>query len=313
MMFLEKVPMPVAGVALAVATLGGLFRLYGFEVRPVLGIVSAVLLALPLLQCLCVRGQFSRYMSSPVMASIIGTFSMAVIVLSGYLRLFSGTLAFVVFLIGGVLHTLLIGWFTCRFLFKVPVSGMLTSWFILYVGYAVLSIVSPVFGLQGTLGQWIFWFSLTMYLVLMPFMVWRYWVFRGIPEPVKPLVCIYAAPPALCLAAYLQITAEPATWLVWLLAALSFTSLVVVVCFLPGLLRLSFYPSYAAFTFPFAISAMAGRLLELFCIKAGGMALVWHWIAVCQTVLASALTAYVLLRYLMAIARGTAEGKPAGG
>ena len=42
--------MPVAGVALAVATLGGLFKLYGLEIRPVLGIVSAVLLALPLLQ-----------------------------------------------------------------------------------------------------------------------------------------------------------------------------------------------------------------------------------------------------------------------
>ena len=244
MMFLKKVPMPIAGVALALATLGGLFKLYGLEIRPVLGAVSAMLLALPFLQCLCVRGQLSKYMSSPVMASIIGTFSMAVIVLSGYLRLFSGPLAFVVFLVGGVLHTVLIGWFTYRFLFRVPVSDMLTSWFILYVGYAALSIVSPVFGFQETLGEWIFWFSLAMYLVLMPFMVWRYWVFREIPEPVKPLVCIYAAPPALCLAAYLQIAAEPVAWLVWLLAVLSFTSLVVVACFLPGLLRLPFYPSY---------------------------------------------------------------------
>ena len=70
---------------------------------------------------------------------------------------------------------------------------------------------------------------------------------------------------------------------------------------------------YGAFTFPFAISAMAGRLLELFVIKTGNMLQVWHWIAVCQMVLASALTVYVLLRYLMAIARRTAEGKPAGG
>ena len=295
--------MPVAGVALAVATLGGVFRLYGLEIRPILGIVSAVLLALPLLQCLCIRGQLSTWLSSPVKASVIGTFSMAVIVLSGYLKLLSEPFALVVFLVGGVLHTVLIGWFTYRFLFQVPVSGMLTSWFILYIGYAVLSIVSPVFGLQEILGQWIFWFSLAMYLVLMPFIVWRYWVFRGISEPVRPFICIFAAPPALCLAAYLQIVTEPVPWLVWTLVVLTFSSLAVVLCFLPGLLHLPFYPSYTAFTFPFAISAMAGRLLELYAARAGCMISVLHGIAVCQMALASALTAYVLLRYLIAAIR----------
>lgn len=300
-MFLKKVPMPIAGVALAVAALGGLFDLYGLDIRLVLGILAALLLAFPLLQCVCVSGQFREYMASPVMASVIGTFSIVVIVLSGYLKPLSAPLALAVFLIGGALHTLLIGWFTYRFLFRVPISGMLTSWFILYVGYASLSIVSPVFELQATVGQWVFWFSLIMYLALLPFMVWRYGFFRKVPEPAQPLTCIYAAPPALCLAAYLRIAADPLPWIVWSLAVLTLGSLAVVVCFLPGLLRLPFYPSYAAFTFPFAISATAVRLLELFFAKTGGIVSAWHWIAVCQTVLASVLTAYALLRYLIAV------------
>ena len=298
-MFLKKMLMPVAGVALAVVSLGGLYSLYHLDIRPILGIVAALLLVLPLLQCLCIQGQFRVYLDSPVTASVIGTFSMAVILLSGFLKPFSNQFALGVFLIGGILHTLLIGWFTYRFLFRIPVSGMLTTWFILYVGYAVLSIVSPVFGLQDTVGIWVFWFSLVMYLVLLPFMIGRYWIFREIPEPVRPFFCIFAAPPALCLAAYLQIAGEPVTWIVWGLVVLTFASLAVVVCFLPKLLCLPFYPSYAAFTFPFAISAMAGRLLVLFLAKTGEVPAVWHWIAVCQMVLASVLTAYALLRYLM--------------
>lgn len=106
---LKKVPMPVAGVALAVATLGGLFHLYHLDIQPILGIVSALLLMLPLLQCLCVKGQFKQYMSTPVMASTIGTVSMALIVLSGYIKPFFGLLALAVFLVGGTLHTLLVG------------------------------------------------------------------------------------------------------------------------------------------------------------------------------------------------------------
>ncbi len=300
-MFLKKMPMPIAGVALAVASLGGLYNLYHLDIRPILGIAAGLLLVLPLLQCLCIRGQFKVYLDSPVTASVIGTFPMAVIVLSGFINPFSSQFALSVFLVGGLLHTLLIVWFTYRFLFRIPVSGMLTSWFILYVGYAVLSIVSPVFGLQDTVGIWVFWFSLAMYLVLLPFMIGRYWMSREVPESARPFFCIFAAPPALCLAAYLQIADKPVTWIVWGLVVLMFASLAIVACFLPKLLYLPFYPSYAAFTFPFAISAMAGRLLVLFLAKTGEVPVGWHWIAVCQMVLASVLTAYVLLRYLVAM------------
>lgn len=299
---LKKVPMPVAGVALAVATLGGLFHLYHLDIQPILGIVSALLLMLPLLQCLCVKGQFKQYMSTPVMASTIGTVSMALIVLSGYIKPFFGLLALTVFLVGGTLHTLLIGWFTYRFLFRTPVKDMYASWFILYVGYATVSIVSPAFGLGEFLGLWVFYFSLAMYLSILPLMVWRYLAYRNIPESMRPLGCIFAAPPALCLTAYLKVTAIPVSWVVLFLAVMTFASLAMVVCFLPGYLMLPFYPSYAAFTFPFAISAMAGRLLEMFLAKTGEVFFTWHWIAVGQMVLASALTIYALLHYLKAVA-----------
>lgn len=66
---------------------------------------------------------------------------------------------------------------------------------------------------------------------------------------------------------------------------------------------LLFCPSYAAFPFPFAISAMAGYLLDMFLAKTGEISFTWHWIAVGQMVLASALTVYALVHDLKAAAR----------
>ncbi len=302
-MTLTKVPIPITGVALAIATLGVLYDLYGIPAHLALGIVSFLLLVLVFLKLLCVRGQIREVLASPVLTTVAGTLSMALIVLSGSLKPFSAPLAFAVFLFGVALHTALIGWFSCRFLFRMPAQQMVTTWLILYVGYASVSIVSPVFGLQGSLGYWVFWFSFILALILVPLLLWRYLAVREIAEPAKPFICIFTAPAALCLVAYLRIAVEPATWLVWTLALLTFASLIVVIGFLPKFLRLPFYPSYAAFTFPFVISAMAGRCFELYLARGGVDASAWHWVAVGQTVLASVLTAYVFVRYAMAALR----------
>ena len=302
-MVLNKVPLPIGGIALAIATLGSVYDLYGVPARLALGAISFVLLALPLLKLLCVRGQVREVLSSPILSTVVGTFSMALIVLSGYLKPFSWHFAFAVFLLGAALHTALIAWFTYRFLYRIPVPKMVTTWLILYVGYASISIVSPAFGLQESLGLWVFWFSLTMCLALVPLLLWRYVVVRAIPEPEKLFICIFTAPAALCLVAYLKITATPVAWFVWTLGVLMLVSLFVVICFLPKLLSLPFYPSYAAFTFPFVISAMAGRCFELYLTKGGIQVSALHWVAISQTVLATCLTAYALIRYATAAVR----------
>ena len=69
--------MLIAGVALAVASLGGLYSLYHLDIRPILGIAAGLLPVLPLLQCLCIRGRIKVYLDSPVRESVVGMFPMA--------------------------------------------------------------------------------------------------------------------------------------------------------------------------------------------------------------------------------------------
>ena len=78
-----------------------------------------------------------------------------------------------------------------------------------------------------------------------------------IPEGARPLFCIYAAPMGLSLVGYLSVMPDPNLVFVAVLMGLGQLMLIGVVTRVPKFLALQFYPSYAAMTFPFVISAMA--------------------------------------------------------
>lgn len=87
----------------------------------------------------------------------------------------------------------------------------------------------------------------------------RYIKFKQIPEPAQPLICIYAAPTSLCVAGYVQsVTPKSKGFLLTLLVLASILYVFALIKAI-GYLKLKFYPSFAAFTFPFVISAIATK------------------------------------------------------
>ena len=57
--------------------------------------------------------------------------------------------------------------------------------------------------------------------------------------------------------------------IVWFLTSLSIAMLLGVLVYMPKMLKLRFYPSYAAFTFPCVISAIAIKKTNAFLIATG--------------------------------------------
>lgn len=90
-----------------------------------------------------------------------------------------------------------------------------------------------------------------------------------VPAPARPLFCINTAPAALCLAAYLTCMDSVSTGLVSTLAALVTALYILVLIRLPKYLSESFFPSWAAFTFPFVITAVSLKMAAVFLTKAG--------------------------------------------
>ena len=85
----------------------------------------------------------------------------------------------------------------------------------------------------------------------------RYIKYKEIPEPAKPLICIYGAPMSLCIAGYIQ-SVNPKTF-IFLVVMLIMSTILYIFALVQLIkcIKLPFYPSFASFTFPFVITAIS--------------------------------------------------------
>ena len=107
------------------------------------GILAVLLDILWILGRISRPARFREEMARPELASVSGTFSMSLMVLSGYLVSFLRTYAEILWYTGIGLHLGLMVWFTRRFLRPLKTENVYASWFIIYVGIAAAGISSP--------------------------------------------------------------------------------------------------------------------------------------------------------------------------
>lgn len=295
---IKKVPIPMAGVMLGFASLGNLLQSYSESLRNICGIISGGLLILLVFKMIMFTEVIKEDMKNPIMASVSGTFSMGIILLSTYLKPYLGNGALYVWYFGILLHIALIIYFTKTFILKFDLKKVFASYFIVYVGIVVASITAPAFGKQS-LGEIIFWFGFISFIVLLFVITKRYMTLKDIPEPARPLFCIFAAPLSLCLAGYIQSVESKSIIFLYLMLAGATILYLNVLFNLIGLLKLKFYPSYAAFTFPFIISAIAAKQVLAFSIKNSIQVFGLKEIVMIETAIATALSLYVLFKFIL--------------
>lgn len=255
---IKKVPVPLCGVMLGFAALGNLLQSYGEGIRYICGLVAAFLLILVLLKLILFPQMIKEDMNNPIMASVAGTFPMALMLLSTYVKPFIGSTAIYIWFFAIGLHIALIVYFTMKFIVKLQLPKVFASYYIVYVGIAVAAVTAPAYDQLGV-GTATFWFGFVTLIALLIFVTMRYIRCPQVPEPAQPLICIYAAPTSLCIAGYVQsVTPKSKGFLLAMLAVATVLYLFALVKAI-GYLKLKFYPSYAAFTFPFVISAIATK------------------------------------------------------
>ena len=267
------------------------------DLRPVFGTLSLIALVLLLLRIVYDARKFREELRNPAVAGIACTIPMGVSILTTYLAPNMYDLAFAIWISMLVLHFALMAYFTWAFMLRLDVKKVLPAYFVTYVGIAVGAVVAPTYDAYQ-LGQAIFWFGFISYLVLLPLIAYRTIVVKAIPEPLMPTLAIFAAPASLCLAGYLKSFEAKELWLVGILFALSLVSYIAIIAYLPKLLRLRFYPSCSAFTFPLVISAIATNGTYTFLKTQGIDQPIFQYLAWAEIALALALIVLVLVRYV---------------
>lgn len=297
MNIIKKVPVPLCGVMLGFAALGNLLQSYGEGIRLVCGIVAAFLLILVLLKLIIFPKMIKEDMQNPIMASVSGTFPMALMLLSTYVKPFIGPAAMYIWFFAIGLHIVLIVYFTVKFILKLQLPKVFASYYIVYVGIAVAAVTAPAFEQTG-IGAAAFWFGFVTLIILLVLVTVRYVKCPQIPEPAQPLLCIYAAPTSLCIAGYVQsVTPKSRGFLLVMLAVATVLYIFSIVKAI-GYLKLKFYPSYAAFTFPFVISAIATKQTMACLANMGQPMPVLKYVVLIETVLAVVFVVYTFIRFM---------------
>lgn len=296
--FLKKYPVPIAGLILGLAAAGNLIQSYGNVYRNILGIVALVLFIFMIAKILSYPKEVAASLDNPLIGSVFPTLSMAIMILATYLKPYASTLAYLVWIIGFVMHIILILWFTRKFTMNFNIKQVFPSWFIVYVGIVAASVTGPAFKMT-TVGRLSFWFGLITYLILLPVVLYRVIKLKGIPEQALLTLIILSAPASLLLAGYMNSFQTKTMAIVWFLVVLSIAMYAAALVMLPKLLRLKFYPSYSSFTFPLIISGIAMKSTNAFLIKSGQPISVFGYLVKFQEVIGVAIVIYVLIRYIL--------------
>lgn len=252
--FLERIPVPTAGLALGLISLGKLFTENKF-LYLLFGFISMLFFALILLRIIVDCKGIKQEFSNPVIASVSATICMTTMQLSTYIATYSYHIAFALWLSAVIAHTCLIIWFTKTHIYKGSLKNYYPTLFVCYVGIIVATITSPTYHLEQ-LGKLIFYFGFTVCVILIGIISIRY-IKHPVEEAHRPLFCIYAAPMSLSLVGYLSVEDDISISFVLLVLVIAQLLLFIVYSRLPHFIALKFYPSYAAMTFPFVISATA--------------------------------------------------------
>lgn len=294
---IKKVPVPLCGVMLGFAALGNLLQSYGEGIRSLCGIVAAFLLVLVLLKLVMYPQMIKEDMKNPIMASVAGTFPMALMLLSTYVKPYIGVVAMYIWFFAIGLHLVLIVYFTMKFILKLEMPKVFASYYIVYVGIAVAAVTAPAYEQLG-IGSAAFWFGFVTLVALLILVTIRYVKCPNVPEPAQPLICIYAAPTSLCIAGYVQsVTPKSKTFLLAMLAVATVIYIFALVKAI-GYLKLKFYPSYAAFTFPFVISAIATKQTMACLANMGSPMPVLQYVVLGETIIAVAFVVYTFVRFM---------------
>lgn len=303
--FLKEIPMPIVGVMLAFAALGNLLQSYGDIYRNTMGAISAVIFIVATTKFICDFQGLKNELDNPIGASVFPTYSMAIMVLATYIRTYNSSAAYIVWIVGLLIHISLIIRFSMMFLRQFNIKQVFPSWFIVYVGIAVAAVTGKTF--NATVGQCAFWFGFIAYLILIFVVGKRVFIVKEIPEPALPTLIIFAAPGSLCLTGYINAFDEKNFLIFLSLLVLSQCFYIFALSKLVGLLKLKFYPSYSSFTFPLVISATALKLSNGFLSNQGIKIELLPVLVTVEVIIAVIMVFYVLIRYLGSLERNKAK------
>lgn len=296
---IEKIPLPICGVILALFSLGNLLNDTHPLLKSICVALGMIFLILIISKLILYPEKIKADFQNPILTSNSGTFSMSLMLLSTYLSPFIPNIAFGIWILGVALHILLMIYFTHHFIIhNFNILTVYPSYWIVYVGITMGAITAHAHNLEE-IGIIFFIVGFIAMILTMPLIIYRYIKYTDIPNGNKPLICIFTAVLSILIVGYINsfntISNE------FLIVMYIFACILYIFAFVKFIeyRNLKFYPSFAAFSFPFVISGLATKGV----ISKIGPNIILNNILNIETVIATVIVAYVLMKYIKFLSR----------
>lgn len=294
MNLIKNIPIPICGLILALLSLGNLTKDIHPSLRVIFGGIGILFLILIILKVIIYTDAIKEDFRNPVIVSSSGTFSMSLMILSTYILQFSQTIAYTIWIIGIVLHILLMIYFTYHFIVhNFNISNVYPSYWIVFVGITMAAITSNVHDITE-IGFLFFIIGFIAMIITLPLVIYRYIKEPNVPDGNKPLICIFTALLSILIVGYLNTSKTISYEFIIVIYAFACLFYVFALSKFIEYRKLDFYPSFAAFTFPFVISALATKGIAT---KLNANLILIN-LSKIETAIAVVIVVYILLRYV---------------
>lgn len=301
---IRNFPTPVAGLALGISAIGWCWENYA----PHLGLIQNLTSAIALVLVMGVAAKFIRHPSKlfeelrhPIVGSVLPTMCMALMAIS-YDLIHFHQLAItgrVVWYGAVILHLLFFFLFTYHRYRGFKLNDIIPSWFIPPIG--------PILGCLANPGADTLWLSNILlilgvgsYVIMLPLLMYRLTFHERLQPAEIPTFAIMAAPSNLIIIGYLGVADAPMINMLLMLSGVAILLNAVFYLSLVRLLREPFSAGFSAYTFPLASGATAMFKMEEVLSRyhlTNGVEM-FHYLAIIQLYISSAVIAYVALCFL---------------
>ena len=187
MNIIKNLPLAITGLILAILSLGKIFT----DFNGIFFIIGSILIFLVFLKLVLHFKLFNTELNNLIALSTFGTFSMALMLFSTYLKpLFiplSESIAFGIWILGIIIHLSIAIVFTKKYVIdEFDIETVFATWWIVYIGITMASITAPAYGLE----KYGFIFFGIGFLLMIPTLIlvsYRYLKFTVIDDKNKPL------------------------------------------------------------------------------------------------------------------------------
>jgi len=296
----ERIPISIGGIILGIAAMGNLLHDYLTHSRDICAAIAIILILFVVLKLIYYPKYFKEDLNNPILASIIATFSMALMLIANHIEPYIGMNAsFYLWIFAILLHVFFLINYVWKFVIHFKLENFTAGSFVVFAGIQMIAITAPLYNKQSW-GTIAFWFSFACVAIVLLIVSYRY-LKIPVNEPVKPIIGVYAAPVSLCAVGYLSsVTPINVNFAIGMYVLTKIFYIFVLYKFITYF-KYPVYPTYAAYTFPVVINAITTLKLMNYLTSINIYLSYMDYELFIETTIGIILIVYVLRYYLIGI------------